>query len=103
MIVASDDLCKSMQSFKPYTAKQLLELLKKENAKTSLEQLAFYKRAHHQEKSYQVWEAGYRPTDPVRGNDKIKVDCIHHNPLKRGYVDEDVHWRYKAVPKIIWA
>ena len=52
MVLSSDDLHKSMQSFKQYTAKQLLELLKKENVTTILEQLAFYKKAYHKEKSY---------------------------------------------------
>lgn len=45
MLLSSDDLHKSMQSFKQYTAKQLLELLKKENATILLDQLAFYKKA----------------------------------------------------------
>ncbi|MDP2894710.1 MAG: transposase [Sulfurimonas sp.] len=58
MVISSDDLHKTMQSFKQYTAKQLLELLKKENTITILDQLAFYKKAHHQEKSYQVWGRG---------------------------------------------
>ncbi len=58
MVLSGDDLQKTMQSFKQYIAKQLLELLKKENATTILDQLAFYKKAHHQEKSYQVWEEG---------------------------------------------
>ena len=50
MILSSDDLHKTMQSFKQYTAKQILELLKKENAKTILDQLMFYKKAHHRKK-----------------------------------------------------
>ena len=44
MIVQSNDIEKTMKSFKQYTAKSLLELLKKENAKTILEQLLFYKK-----------------------------------------------------------
>jgi hypothetical protein len=44
MIVQSNDIEKSMKSFKQYRAKSLLELLKKENAKTILEQLQFYKK-----------------------------------------------------------
>ncbi len=23
-----------------------------------------------------------------------KIDYIHHNPVKRGYVEEAEHWRY---------
>jgi len=95
MVVSSDDLHKSMQSFKQYTAKQLLELLKKENVTTILEQLAFYKKAHHKKKSYQVWEEGYHPK-LIQGEAMMKIDYIHQNPVKRGYVDEAVHWRYSS-------
>ena len=54
MVVSSNELHKTMQSFKQYTAKYILELLKKENVKTILEQLMFYKKANHKEKTYQV-------------------------------------------------
>jgi hypothetical protein len=27
---------------------------------------------------------------------KEKIDYIHHNPVKRGYVEEAVHWRYSS-------
>lgn len=97
MIVQSSDLQKSMTSFKQYTAKQIIEMLKKENVKTILEQLAFYKKAHHREKSYQVWEEGFQPkliqSDVMM---KSKIDYIHYNPVKRGYVDEAGHWRYSS-------
>lgn len=97
MVLSSDDLHKSMQSFKQYTAKQLLELLKKENATTLLEQLAFYKKAHHKEKSYQVWEEGYQPKlIQCEAMMQVKIDYIHNNPVKRGYVDDAIHWRYSS-------
>ena len=25
-----------------------------------------------------------------------KLDYIHHNPVKRGYVDQPEHWRYSS-------
>ncbi|MEX0721109.1 MAG: hypothetical protein WD059_10605 [Balneolaceae bacterium] len=25
-----------------------------------------------------------------------KIEYIHHNPVKRGYVDRPVHWRYSS-------
>ncbi len=97
MVVQSRDLHKSMTSFKQYTARQILEMLKRENAKTILEQLAFYKKAHHREKSYQVWEEGFQPKLIQSGATmKSKIDYIHHNPVKRGYVDEAEHWRYSS-------
>ncbi len=97
MVLSSDDLHKTMQSFKQYTAKQILELLKQENAKTILDQLMFYKKANHKDKTYQVWEEGYQPK--LIQDDKTmvqKINYIHQNPLKRGYVDEAWHWRYSS-------
>jgi hypothetical protein len=25
-----------------------------------------------------------------------KIKYIHHNPVKRGYIDEAIHWRYSS-------
>jgi len=97
MIVQSDNIEKSMKSFKQYTAKKLLALLKKENVKTILEQLEFYKKAHHKATDYQVWEEGYQPKLIISDDMmRIKIKYIHENPIKRGYVDEAVHWRYSS-------
>ena len=97
MVVQSNDLQKSMESFKQYTAKEVLDILKRGNVTTILDQLAFYKKAHHKEKTYQVWEEGYQPklmqTDTMM---KSKIEYIHENPVKRGYVDDAVHWRYSS-------
>ena len=97
MVLRSDDLQKSMESFKKFTVREILKLLKRENAKTILDQLAFYKKDHRKEKSFQVWEEGYQPkliqTEAMM---KVKIDYIHYNPVKRGYVDKAVHWRYSS-------
>jgi len=44
-----------------------------------------------------LWEEGYHPQ--MIENDSVlrqKLDYIHNNPVKRGYVDEAVHWRYSS-------
>ena len=86
-----------MAKFKAHTARELLTLLQRENVKTILEQLAFYKKAHKHNRTYQVWQEGIKPkliqSDAVMKN---KIDYIHNNPLKRGYVDEAKHWRYSS-------
>ncbi|MDD5359813.1 MAG: transposase [Sulfurovaceae bacterium] len=97
MVVRSNDISKSMESFKKYTANELLKLLQKENIKTILNQLRFYKKAYRVDKVYQIWEEGYHPklmqTDAMMIN---KINYIHQNPVKRGYVDEATHWRYSS-------
>lgn len=97
LVASSDDIAKSMRYFKSYTAKEILKLLQKENATTILEQLAFYKKAHKATATYQVWQEGIQPklmqTDTMMIS---KIKYIHENPVKRGYVDEAVHWRYSS-------
>ncbi len=80
MIVQSNDLQKSMESFKQYTAKQILDMLKKENIITILDQLAFYKKAHHKEKTYQVWEEGYQPK--LMQTDAMMISKIEYIYMK---------------------
>ncbi len=97
IVAQSNDIVKSMARFKNHTAKELLRLLKKENIKTILEQLSFYKKAHKIDREYQVWQDGIQPK--LMQNDvmmKNKIDYIHYNPVKRGYVDDAIHWRYSS-------
>jgi len=97
IVAQSNDIAKSMAKFKRHTARELLHLLQKENVKTILEQLAFYKKAHKEDRTYQVWQEGLQPkllqTDVMMIS---KIKYIHHNPVKRGYVDEASHWRYSS-------
>ena len=50
-----------MQRFKSYTAKQIIAHLEQRRSAKLLELLAFFKRAHKQETTYQVWEEGNHP------------------------------------------
>ena len=62
-----------------------------------LDLLARLKRSHKTESDYQVWEEGNHPqlieTESVM---RQKLDYIHQNPVKRGYVDRPEHWRYSS-------
>ena len=62
-----------------------------------MEQLAFYKKAHKRETTYQLWQEGIQPK--LIGNDSMmieKINYIHQNPVKRGYIDEAKQWRYSS-------
>ena len=97
LLISSDDLAKTVSKFKSFTAKELLKLLQKQNVRTVLEQLAFYKKQHKTDTEYQVWQEGYAPK--LIGSEKMmleRINYIHQNPVKRGYVDEAKHWRYSS-------
>ena len=97
LVASSDDIGSSMKAFKTHTAREILKYLQKENVKTILEQLAFYKKAHKKNATYQLWQEGFQPKLIV--NDKMMIDrinYIHNNPVKRGYIDEAKFWRYSS-------
>ena len=96
-VVQSKELDRDLARFKSYTAKQLIKYLHENQVKQILDQLEFYKKAHKKDRAYQFWQEGVHPewiqNDAMM---KQKVDYIHHNPVKRGYVDEAEHWRYSS-------
>ena len=97
LIASSDDIAKSISKFKSYTSKKILKLLQEKNVTTILEQLAFYKKAHKKNSAYQLWQEGTQPKLIV--NEKMMLDrinYIHNNPVKRGYIDDAKCWRYSS-------
>ncbi|MDO9266954.1 MAG: transposase [Sulfurimonas sp.] len=97
LVVSSDDIGKSMRKFKAHTAKEILKLLQEKDVKTILEQLAFYKKAHKKETIYQLWQEGIQPK--LIKDEKMmieRINYIHQNPVKRGYIDDAKYWRYSS-------
>ena len=55
------------------------------------------KEKHKSDRTYQVWQEGSHPE--MVGNEEMflqKLEYIHNNPVRRGYVDDSVHWRYSS-------
>ena len=96
-IAQSPQLDKDVARFKSFTARQLIEYLKQQHVKVILDQLAFYKKAHKVDRSFQFWQEGVHPEWIQNGEMMMqKVEYIHYNPVKRGYVDLPEHWRYSS-------
>ncbi len=97
LIASAPELSNAVKSFKMYTARQLIDLLERNGASVLLEQLRALKLRHKTESDYQVWQEGSHPQQVI--NDDVmrqKLEYIHNNPVKRGYVDDPVHWRYSS-------
>ena len=97
LVARSEDLSRDIQRFKSYTAKEILAYLQAENATRLLRQLELFKHPHKTESTYQVWEEGSHPQ--IISSEAVlrqKLEYIHQNPVKRGYVDLAEHWRYSS-------
>jgi REP element-mobilizing transposase RayT len=94
-IATGDNLSEEVGDFKSYTARRLIDLLESAGAKTILGQLAFRKAKHKHDRDYQFWQEGSHPQQ-ITSDEMMwqKIEYIHFNPVKRGYVDDPLHWRY---------
>ena len=97
VIASSDHLSKEIGDFKSFTARRIIDFLKERNTQHILGQLAFHRLTHKRDRSYQLWQEGSHP-QLIQSEVMMrqKVEYIHHNPVRRGYVDDPTHWRYSS-------
>ena len=94
MIVQSPHLKRELPRFKSYTARQLIDYLQDVNASRLLQQFASLKKQHKRDRKHQLWEEGSHPQEIIGQNMlRQKIEYIHQNPVKRGYVDKPEYWR----------
>ncbi|OOE68524.1 REP-associated tyrosine transposase [Salinivibrio sp. IB282] len=97
LVLQSQALDRDIARLKSWTARNLIQYLAERNVKQILDQLAFYKKAHKGDRAYQFWQEGVHP-ELIQSDAMMwqKIDYIHQNPVKRGYVDDAAHWRYSS-------
>jgi putative transposase len=98
MIASAEDLSRQVRAFKSFTARSMVDWLRSNNPNGYwLKRLAAAKLAHKTGQHYQIWQEGSHP-QVITSEDMMrqKVEYIHNNPVKRGYVDDPAHWRYSS-------
>jgi putative transposase len=97
LIAKAPDLSKTIKEFKSYTARTIVDYLKQRRSYKWLKKLQKAKLAYKQKSKYQVWQEGSHPQQILNEEMLIqKIDYIHYNPVRRGYVDEPQDWRYSS-------
>ncbi len=96
-VAQAEKLDKCINSFKSYTARKIIDCLQKQGMQRLLTRLSFAKRAHKKDRDYQFWQEGSH-AELILNEQMMreKLDYIHHNPVKRGYVANAEHWRYSS-------
>jgi REP element-mobilizing transposase RayT len=96
-IAKGNNLAEHIRNFKSFSAHQIIKYLKENNKNRALSQLKRAKLCHKVESEYQVWTEGSHPKQLFTYEMMAqKTNYIHHNPVKRGYVDKPEHWRYSS-------
>src|SRR5439155_11323019 len=96
-IASAEDLGKEVGDFKSFTARRIIDYLEEQKVHMLLQQLRFFKAVHKRDRPYQLWQEGSHP-QLIHDEEMMrqKLEYIHNNPVKRGYVDESTHWRYSS-------
>ncbi len=96
-MASHDDLPRIATRFKSFTARQIIDHLKQNGPSRYLSELAFNRKKHKNESQYQLWQEGSHPQE-INGGEMAnqKLEYMHYNPIRRGYVDEAEHWRYSS-------
>ncbi len=97
LVARSPHIGDTIRRFKSYTARRIIDHLQIRNARQLLDLLALFKRVHKARSEHQFWEEGSHPqrieTEEVM---RQKLDYVHQNPVKRGFVDLPEHWRWSS-------
>ncbi|MCK5148761.1 transposase [bacterium] len=97
LVVSSHNLSKELGDFKSFTARQIIDYYKRNDSNLILKKLADEKQVFKKDRVYQFWQEGSHPQEIQTKNMMIqKIEYIHNNPVRRGYVEEAVHWRYSS-------
>lgn len=96
LVVSSAHLSKELGDFKSYTARIIIDHCKK-NYPSILKQLGQAKQAFKTDRDYQFWQEGSHPQQ-IQNSEMMrqKIEYIHFNPVRRGYVDVPEDWRYSS-------
>jgi len=97
LIASADNLGREIGDFKSYTARKIIDYFIDRKSERILKQLSYHKLRHRQDRSYQFWQEGSHP-EQIQSPEMMvqKIEYLHLNPVKRGYVDDTIHWRYSS-------
>jgi putative transposase len=93
LIVTGVNLSEKIGNMKSYTARRIIDYLVEKKAKDVLFLLQIGKADYKTDQKYQVWQEGSRPQQIDTEQMMLqKIEYIHNNPIKRGYIENPAHW-----------
>ncbi|MBC6424551.1 MAG: transposase [Hormoscilla sp. SP12CHS1] len=97
LIADADNLSKEIGNFKSFTARSIIDWLIENKSYHILNLLKSSKSAYKKDQKYQLWQESFHP-QAILSEEMFrqKLEYIHNNPVKRGYIDDPAHWRYSS-------
>ncbi|MDR9410749.1 MAG: hypothetical protein RI573_18035 [Balneolaceae bacterium] len=93
LIAEDKKLSGKLRAFKSFTGRATIDYLLERNSKGLLNQLSSNKLKNHRDSKHQVWQEGLHPKQIFTAKMmRQKIEYIHFNPVKAGFVEHPVHW-----------
>lgn len=90
-----------LRDYKKFTSKKVIKNIENNPQESRKEWLLYMFKRAGQKKSnvntYQFWQHHNKPIE--LWSDKVikqKIDYIHHNPIKSGFVTSPIDWKYSS-------
>jgi len=97
LISSSKKLSNEVSRLKSFTAQNIIRLLKNEEEFHTLNKLRHLKKKYRKDRKFQVWMEGSYPKAILNMETFIqKLNYIHYNPVRKGYVDDPLDWWYSS-------
>jgi len=97
LIVSSNNLPGVMCRFKSFTAKKIIQYYKASGETHLIQKLSAINPEYHSESKHQFWQEGYCPKKIIDFKTlQQKIDYIHFNPVRKGYVDSPEQWKWSS-------
>lgn len=97
LIAEHEALSEKLRAFKSFTGRSIVDYLVDKNSKSILRQLCSKKLKNHRDSNHQVWQEGLHPKQLFSAKMiRQKMEYIHFNPVKAGFVENPVHWRLSS-------
>lgn len=86
-----------MRDFKRFTSSKISSLFEERNHQMALDIFRKAARVKGLKQNYKVWQDGFHPIGIYSESFFLnKMDYIHFNPVKKGYVLKPQHWFYSS-------
>ena len=86
-----------MRDFGTYASRRLTQFLESEKKFAILKLFEEAATADKRGNKYKVWQEGFHPITVESDHFFLeKLNYIHENPVRKGFVDQPIQWRYSS-------
>ncbi len=95
-------LSDTLRDFKQFTAKGIIKQLRDDHRDTVLQTFKTTSTVHSRNSEYKIWVDGNHPILLDTGEKFLqKLNYLHDNPVRKGYVDKPEYWQYSSARNYI--